>query len=344
MPLVATETTRVELDEDRTIVAGSQRVHSITVDNASANDVEVTFTDTDATTILTIAVLAGATFNYEAVFMLDNGLKVVGLFDSSVSVTVTRSLEDTAAISDVAMIDTKAIDFKSSERLLNSTDQTLGFSSEWSIQLLLNPDNVTAAMMPLEIKQLSPIVNAGMIQVYMGGNEANDPFRVTIRKTTTGVGIIKRYDWHNSYSADTNVYYLFTWNGTDLVMYIDGVLTEPDVKGTDSSGAMANADRSVAIGGLVSGASFKMNGQVHSTSIWDVVLGQDAVTSLANSGSPENIDNRYDTGDYSSSVNLVHYWRHGFDASQLGRDYGTGTAIDLTEDSENITAADIVDY
>lgn len=251
-------------------------------------------------------------------------------------------------IPNVPVIDTKALDLQSNEHLKNLTEQPLGIANEWSLQMLLSPGNDSGILIPLETKQQSPMHNGGMIQFQMIGNAANDPIRMSLRSTSGGgVGVVvKSYDWDNTYSTGVKVNYLFTWDGTDLLLYIDGVETVPTVKNTDNSHTFLDINRSVSIGGFVDATdTFSFRGQIHSTSIWNTALGQSAVTVLENSGSPENIDNQFNTGDYTSAGNLVHYWRHGFDAGNLGKDYGVvGTSIDILEDADNISADDIVNY
>lgn len=245
---------------------------------------------------------------------------------------------------DLSVIDTKALDLGGNERLKNLTEQTFGIANEWSIQMLLSPDSDSLIFVLLEIKQQSPTLNSGMIQVAMLGNAANDPFQIILRRTS-GTSIVKKYSWDNTYSAGVKVNYLFTWDGTDLLLYIDGVETAPTVKNTDNAFTFDDITRTVGVGGFAAqgDTSFAFRGQIHSTSIWNTALGQAAVTSLENSGSPEDIDNQFNVGNYSGAGNLVHYWRHGFDAGDLGKDYGS-SPIDIMEDADNISDADIVDY
>lgn len=89
----ATRLTRVELDAARTISTGSIRVSSVLVCNATAGAVEVVFTDNDATEILSIAVPANTSFNYNVVWIAVNGLLIASEGDANVSVTVAHGAD-----------------------------------------------------------------------------------------------------------------------------------------------------------------------------------------------------------------------------------------------------------
>ena len=90
MPLIATKTTRVELNAARTISLNSIRVHSILVSNDTAGAIEAEFTDADDVALISIAVPVGATYSWDVMWMADNGLKVATLGDADVSVTVAH--------------------------------------------------------------------------------------------------------------------------------------------------------------------------------------------------------------------------------------------------------------
>ena len=92
MSVTASRLTRVELDAQRTIMSGETfRMDSILVCNASAAPTVVTFTNVASTVILTIAVLANSTFQWDVSFVVDGGLIIGSLGDSLVSVTLAHS-------------------------------------------------------------------------------------------------------------------------------------------------------------------------------------------------------------------------------------------------------------
>lgn len=158
----------------------------------------------------------------------------------------------------------------------------------------------------------------------------------------TGGSAIKTYVWNSFLIAGTWTLVAVTWDGTNLKLYKNGILTAEDTQTTDSSGTMQDSSRRVNIGVRDQGDANFWDGRLHSTALWDTVLDSDANTSLYNSG--DQFDWRQNSGNYAVAVNLQHYWRHGFNASDIGEDLGSAsTLIDVGNNSANITAADIVD-
>jgi hypothetical protein len=233
----------------------------------------------------------------------------------------------------------KAIDFDGiDEEMFNDTNQTLGIANEWSIQANYEPAALTNSMTMFSTRNAT---NQILLQCI--GFSANDPLRITLRGTS---GSIKVYEWISVHTIGVKVSMLFTWDGTDLLLYIDGILTAPSSTPGDTTGTMTDTARDISMGsteGEPDSISF-FEGTIHSASMWDVVLTQAQVTVLENSGTPEAFNNLQDSGAYDASANLVHYWLLGFDSGDIGKDYGTGTPINVGDNSTNITAADIVIY
>jgi hypothetical protein len=93
MPLIASQLSRVELDDDRVISAGTLHVLGILVSNATISDVEVVFKNNAAAPILNIAVPAHDSVEFSAQWMADKGLNVASLGDANVVVTVAHGAE-----------------------------------------------------------------------------------------------------------------------------------------------------------------------------------------------------------------------------------------------------------
>ena len=88
MPIVASRITRVELDADREISAGSIRVQNVLVANGTAANVVVNFTDVDATVILTMAVLANDSQTFAGNWIADKGFIALSEGDADVGVSL----------------------------------------------------------------------------------------------------------------------------------------------------------------------------------------------------------------------------------------------------------------
>lgn len=88
---VATRLSRLPLNTDRVVSSGSIVVHTIYVANATANPVEVVFKDNNDFPLLNMVAGAYDGENFGVCWLADNGLKVSGLEDGDVIVTVAHS-------------------------------------------------------------------------------------------------------------------------------------------------------------------------------------------------------------------------------------------------------------
>ena len=240
--------------------------------------------------------------------------------------------------SDTSVIDDKALSLLVSEYLLNSTNQVMGIANAWSIQILVRPNSADLNMYLMQL--LSSADSQNKINILQRGTIGGDPLRIVL-DDSSGVNF-KDYQWNNTYSTQVKVNYLITWDGTNLLLYVDGVETAPDTLTVDNAGTMSDSTRAVSVGARTNGTS-QLVARIHSVAMWSAVLGQDAATYLENSGIPENLDHRVNKGNYSFSGDLVHYWRLGLDAGDIGKDSGTAN-IDIGDNAVGIGADDIVNY
>ena len=116
-----------------------------------------------------------------------------------------------------------------------------------------------------------------------------------------------------------------TYDGSDYVIYINGVND-----GSTSSGSFTpNTTNNLYIGSRNnnSTADLRLNGQVSYVAIWDSALAVSEVVTLYNSG--KSLDASANSGNYTSSSNLVGYWKLN--------DGGGTTAIDSSSNSNDGT-------
>ena len=90
MPTAST-ISRLPLDEDRVVSAGSIRVNLVYVANSTASPASVAFLDNNDIPVLNMTVPALDSESFPGVWLADNGLKVSGLSDAGVIVTVLHS-------------------------------------------------------------------------------------------------------------------------------------------------------------------------------------------------------------------------------------------------------------
>jgi hypothetical protein len=93
MSIAASRLTRVTLDETQIIITGSATVRSILISNPTSSAIECVFKNNDNVSILNITVPAQTSFDYDVIFVADKGLKVDGLDNADVVVTVAHGAD-----------------------------------------------------------------------------------------------------------------------------------------------------------------------------------------------------------------------------------------------------------
>jgi len=168
---------------------------------------------------------------------------------------------------------------------------------------------------------------------YSGGNVY--PFLFNPIINVSGSTILSDGNWH---------FITVTISGGSGVMgyvkiYVDGEL---DGSGNYNRTYTTVTDQELKIGRYItndgSWSGYYMNGGIDEVSIWkDIILDADAVTALYNSGTPINL--AADSGDYTSSGDLDHWWRMGDGDSFTTIEDNTGS-YDFT--MTNMAEEDIV--
>ena len=114
----------------------------------------------------------------------------------------------------------------------------------------------------------------------------------------------------------------------NLTMYIDGSAQSDteDISGTTGDVNHDHASYPLVIGRYSKSASKYWNGQIDEVAIWDVVLSSADVTSIYNSGKPNNLtlSASYDT---DRTGQLVAYWRFEDDYTDSSTNSNTGAAV-----------------
>ncbi len=94
------------------------------------------------------------------------------------------------------------------------------------------------------------------------------------------------------------IFITFTFNGTDLNLYVDGVLNQSST----ASISLASSTNDLYIGSAA-GSSLFFDGSIDDIALWDSALSQSDITSIYNSGSGiSDLTQTY-------STNLVGYWK-----------------------------------
>jgi hypothetical protein len=93
MYVLATRLTRVALDQNRVISAGSIRVTGVVVSNGTGAAVTVVFRDREANNVMDITVPTNDTVSFNIPFVADKGLNIVSASSADVVVTVAHGAD-----------------------------------------------------------------------------------------------------------------------------------------------------------------------------------------------------------------------------------------------------------
>lgn len=227
-----------------------------------------------------------------------------------------------------------------SESMAKASDVDIGIGNTWTASMWVNPNSATQTNNTrlLLIRPNSGSANIIEMSLLTG------PDRIRVNNISSVPVNIKVYHWNTFLVADTWSFIVLTWDGTDLLLYHQGSELAADSEDTDNAGTMTSTNRQIGVGAFHSGsATASFDGKLHSYGIWDVVLDAAAVTELYNSGAGELVEYDTDGTNYTSSADLLHWWRLGFNSGDIGKDYGThSTLIDVMDDATGIDATDIV--
>jgi len=237
------------------------------------------------------------------------------------------------------IFDPFSLDFdNSTEALQNNTIQTISIGADWTWVCWFRPSSVTDNGTIFECSN-QPGDDDDINRIFF--NYVDD--EVHARLYNSSGTIFKHLEFDTVLSLDTWVQLVVTFTSDNpMVLYADGSSVAVTTTITDSAGTMTSTDRAISIGKRLDDG-FPLGGLVHSTALISSALSSSAVTSIYNGGNGRDLDLRYNKDDYAVADDLEHYWRHGLDSSDIGRDYGVaGTLIDVGDNADNITAADIV--
>lgn len=224
--------------------------------------------------------------------------------------------------------------------------QTWGIADSWSLSFWVKPRDVSGSEQPIFMLNRgfgfpNPftrdliLISTGI--TILNGLGAGGV--ITIQLGSSGGSIFKGYEYYgNVLSINTWYHLLFTWSGTSLILYINGSVATPTTT-INGSNSQTDSSRLYYSGGHPSGGLFgsdlAFDGLFGPTGIWDTALTAPAVSQIYSG--KFDIDLEENTGNYTQSGNLVHYYRPE-DTSTGITDLVGG--INLV-DSQNIELADI---
>ncbi len=229
----------------------------------------------------------------------------------------------------MAVTNTVALQFDGLEnRLEGEANQAMGFANLWTICFWLKPTLYAPQAAQDDhhaLFHLKGTTRRGEILIW-GAKLENaaqeeeihvelwDEFGKRLRVTRFNT-IQKRNEWRH---------FSCVWNGTNLIAYDQGLPVTDQFTSISGDAGMSEptGGRSLRVGDLLedTGPSLAAwSGILGHIGIWNDELGPTEFGPLVSGGF--SFDLLADSGLYTSSANLVHYWKPGDDFPNVGYDY-----------------------
>jgi len=223
---------------------------------------------------------------------------------------------------------------------LNGTDEcymgldldVLGTGDNWSVSCWFKADAIDGEIMWMMDS------GAGEDDCFML-IEATDALRVIMFDDQPL--LFKDYTWDSTISTGTWFHVVVTWDGDDdLKLYLDKVEKATTSRFRDLTGTMGDQTRAISYGCNIAAAQVPdpgslFDGKLGPLAIWNVTLDSANITKIFDDKFA--IDLKQDSGAYTQSAALIHYYR--MSQKRVGFLDRAGSK-DLT-DTLNLSLADI---
>ncbi len=231
---------------------------------------------------------------------------------------------------------TDSIDIDGATELFtNSTAQDIGIGAVWSINIwMIKETDIVANKHCMDIEDGT---SNNRISWEVNPSLGLDDHAIFLVYSSSGSSI--RAQDNDYFAGEDGNWVMITLTfggGTDLVLYKNGSVVALD-DSSGSGGTMTQTDRRIEFG--------DGNDSIfYSIAMWSVELGSTEITEIYNSGDGTNFDMSSNSGDYTSSGDLQHWWVPGANQSTtnaMGTDYGNASnLINLMDNATNLTVAD----
>ena len=213
--------------------------------------------------------------------------------------------------------------------LANTTNNLIGIANTWTCLAVFKPFATT-------IRNVFKIgsTNNSITLLYA----QTQTFQIIINNSAASP--IKNYSYAGvGLRINTWAHVAFTWDGTTLQAYFDGVAVSPTSLTTDTTGTMTDTARAVGIGADSAGGGIGA-GSYTQVACWNSALSAAEISSIFANGAAAHVDLRAAIGSYVSANNLKHWWVCGW-SGDIGKDLGSGSPnINLS----NGTAVEAADF
>lgn len=235
---------------------------------------------------------------------------------------------DVAPITSTSWFDRNSLSFDGTNDYISiSDDDSLSFGdgstdSAFSISAWINADVTTNFRIAAKGSGTSN-------REWLFTLDTNSKFTLSLYDLDHNNMINGRYD--TALSSGTWYHLLATYDGnkniSGLKLYINGISVQVTNNSVGSYGGMHETSGDLTIGAWdVSGYA---NGKINEVAMWNKELSSSEVLAIYNSGNP--FDLNYNSGNYTSSDNLVGYWQFNENTGNTLYDYsGNGHNGTLT--------------
>ena len=218
------------------------------------------------------------------------------------------------------------------EYLANTTHQTWGIADTWTVAMWLRPGHATGGIERDAFELAYYLIPAWQNRIKIGTTASSDSFRVV-------VGALPNKDYKfGTWTQNTWHHVAVTWDGTDLLVYVDGVEDSSPTKTADFAITMADGARQCSVGS--SGGGDFWQGHVYGgPAIWSTKLSAAEIAAIASDG---QFNLRANSGNYASHDTLVHLYDYR-KTSDFGADFGNAsvTKVDIDTNAVNVTSGNL---
>ena len=223
------------------------------------------------------------------------------------------------------------------DNLLLSNTNTLGFTDTWSLAIWAKLGaGVGGTQRLIFIQPVATSLN-GIFMTTVNASTVDDISIIINDNTTTRQS--KAWNGVIQGNTDTWVHYVWTFGGDSgngangLKLHTQGIdRGAPDTASIDQDATSVDVVRRFALAN--GSAAEHWDGPVYSYAIYDTILSTAAIAQMYNNGNAVEFDLDTNFGDYTSSGNLVHYYRLGIGTDEAG--FGldrTDTVLELDMDT-----------
>ena len=205
-----------------------------------------------------------------------------------------------------------------------SQAQALGFGEEFSISIWLHAASTGGARKILEVIE-APSSSRNRISITARNDLPGDPIQVLVWDENADLIHFREYD--RLQTVGEWMHLVLVRNGAGIALYANGSPVAPSWVDVDRDGPMSDRPRMVILGAARDRDDNFWDGGFGHVAVWDRLLQASEVFELARMG--HALDLRADSGLYGSSGRLLHYWKPGALAAEIGRDFVDVAPVDL---------------